>query len=192
MLRRVDQGLLRIGWRRPELTPTRIVLLATTSVILVPYLLPGMHERYFCLADVLSVIAAFHLPRRLWYVPILVQISSFGSYLQYLSTQGDMGGGGGGKGFVSTGPGPKGEPLPSDGAAVPAPPGDHGASGGGFEKIQGGPGPTSGYTSTELKAYAVLMGLALLAVLWVTFRDFRRTNSAIADPTADVPARTPS
>ncbi|KUN84594.1 glycosyltransferase 87 family protein [Streptomyces griseoruber] len=65
----------------PGLTDTRIVLLAACSSVLVPFLLPSMHERYFYLADVLTVVAAFVLPRQLWYVPVLVQLASFGSYL---------------------------------------------------------------------------------------------------------------
>ena len=78
------------SWGRPaswarELTGTQVVLLATASAILVPFLLPSMHDRYFYLADVLSVVAAFHLPDRLWSLPVLVQVASFGSYLQYLA-----------------------------------------------------------------------------------------------------------
>ncbi|MFJ3303240.1 glycosyltransferase 87 family protein [Streptomyces sp. NPDC086549] len=65
----------------PGLTDTRIVLLAACSAIVVPFLLPSMHERYFFTADVLTVLAAFLLPRQLWYVPVLVQLASFGSYL---------------------------------------------------------------------------------------------------------------
>ncbi|WP_340376503.1 glycosyltransferase 87 family protein [Streptomyces sp. SS7] len=65
----------------PALTDTRIVLLAACSSVLVPFLLPSMHERYFYLADVFTVVAAFALPRQLWYVPVLVQLASFGSYL---------------------------------------------------------------------------------------------------------------
>ncbi|MFG3223817.1 glycosyltransferase 87 family protein [Kitasatospora sp. NPDC048194] len=71
--------------RWPGLTDTRILLLATVFSIAVPFLLPAMHERYFYLADVLSVIAAFRLPRRLWYLPVLVQLSSFGSYLKFIA-----------------------------------------------------------------------------------------------------------
>jgi Gpi18-like mannosyltransferase len=72
--------------RRVELTPTRIVLIATLSVLLTPYLLPSMHERYFYLADVLTVVAAFWLPRRysLLPVPLLVQYASLTCYLNYL------------------------------------------------------------------------------------------------------------
>jgi len=66
----------------PGLTDTRIVLLAACSATVVPFLLPSMHERYFYVADVLTSVAAFALPRRLWYVPVLVQLASFGSYLK--------------------------------------------------------------------------------------------------------------
>ena len=48
-----------------------------------PFTLPGMHERYFFLADVLSVVPAFYRPR-LWYVPLLVQTSSLLAYEAYL------------------------------------------------------------------------------------------------------------
>jgi Gpi18-like mannosyltransferase len=70
--------------RRVPLTASRVVVLATLFVILVPSFLPSMHERYFYLADVLSVVAAFYLPRRLWPVPLLVQFASFMSYAPYL------------------------------------------------------------------------------------------------------------
>ncbi|MEV7928281.1 glycosyltransferase 87 family protein [Kitasatospora sp. NPDC088264] len=70
---------------RPELTDTGILLLAAVFAIAVPFLLPSMHERYFYVADVISVIIAFQLPRRLWYVPVLVQLSSFGSYLKFIA-----------------------------------------------------------------------------------------------------------
>ncbi|MFC7527129.1 glycosyltransferase 87 family protein [Actinoplanes sp. GCM10030250] len=70
--------------RRLRLSNERLVLLAATSSMLVPFLLPGMHERYFILAEVLTVAAAFWLPRALWFVPILVQAASMVTYLNYL------------------------------------------------------------------------------------------------------------
>ncbi len=87
VLRRPGRGRLFAGGWQQELTDTQIVLLATCSVVLVPFLLPSMHDRYFYLADVLSVIAAFYAPERLWYLPVLVQVSSFGSYLHYLAPE---------------------------------------------------------------------------------------------------------
>ncbi|CAM5690234.1 glycosyltransferase 87 family protein [Streptomyces aurantiogriseus] len=81
-LRRGRPGVPDSGPGVPGLTDTRIVLLAACSAIVVPFLLPSMHERYFYVADVLTVIAAFARPRQLWYVPVLVQLASFGSYLK--------------------------------------------------------------------------------------------------------------
>ena len=110
--------------RRTPLTPTRILLAGTVSVLLVPYLLPAMHERYFYLADALTVISAFYLPRRLWALPVLEQFASLMSYMPFLlattTTAGaagaPTGGGGGarrsGSGRTSTGPAP---PAPRPG-----------------------------------------------------------------------------
>ncbi|WP_433791722.1 glycosyltransferase 87 family protein [Actinoplanes sp. CA-252034] len=72
--------------RRARLDGTRIVTLATLFAILIPFGLPGMHERYFYLADVLTVALVFHLPR-LWFVPLLVQAASLGSYTYFLFGQ---------------------------------------------------------------------------------------------------------
>jgi uncharacterized membrane protein len=52
-------------------------------VLVVPCLTPGMHDRYFYPADMLSMVYAFYLPRR-FYVPILVTLISALSYLPYL------------------------------------------------------------------------------------------------------------
>lgn len=76
---------------KAALTTTRVVLLATVFVVLIPFFLPAMHERYFYLADVLSVVVAWYLPRRLWPVPVLVQFASAFSYVPFLS-QGRPGG----------------------------------------------------------------------------------------------------
>ncbi|MDI6097549.1 glycosyltransferase 87 family protein [Actinoplanes sp. NEAU-A12] len=69
--------------RRIRLDPTRIVTLAALFSILIPFGLPGMHDRYFFLADVTTLILAFYRPR-LWFVPLLVQAASLGSYQWYL------------------------------------------------------------------------------------------------------------
>lgn len=69
--------------RKVELTKERIVTAAALFSILVPFFLPGMHERYFFLADVMSVVLVFYQPR-LWYVPLLVQSSSLLAYQPYL------------------------------------------------------------------------------------------------------------
>jgi Gpi18-like mannosyltransferase len=69
--------------RAVELNRERVVMAAALFSIMVPFLMPGMHERYFFLADVLTVVLAVVVPR-LWYVPLLVQASSLLSYQPYL------------------------------------------------------------------------------------------------------------
>lgn len=63
-----------------------LVSLALLSVLFAPFLLPGMHERYFFAADVLSVVYAFYVPRG-WRVAVLMQFASAFTYLPYLFKQ---------------------------------------------------------------------------------------------------------
>ncbi|MFN3490588.1 MAG: hypothetical protein ACK40V_00040 [Anaerolineales bacterium] len=70
-----------INWKaKPPFTQKKIVLTALASVMLVPFLLPKMLDRYFYPADILSFAAAILLPE-LWFVPIMFQISSGLVYL---------------------------------------------------------------------------------------------------------------
>jgi Gpi18-like mannosyltransferase len=62
----------------------RVLLLCLLCVALIPYLLPRMHERYFYLADILSVLYALYVSRQ-WYIPLLVVSASMLSYVPYLS-----------------------------------------------------------------------------------------------------------
>jgi Gpi18-like mannosyltransferase len=56
---------------------------ALLSTLLLPFLLPRMHERYFYPADILSIAYAFYRPRHFW-VPIAVELISLLSYAPYL------------------------------------------------------------------------------------------------------------
>jgi Gpi18-like mannosyltransferase len=150
---------------RVQLTTARIVLMGATSAVLMPFLLPSMHERYFYLAEVLVVIAAFYLPRRLWYVPVLVQVASFLAYLPVL--------------FPAAGSMPPGD-SPGDMFTGEPPPGGDAAPSGGD--------PASGVLAEEMaKMYAptlefrilaALMAVAVVSVLWATFREFPRDSRA--------------
>ncbi|MFD9895186.1 hypothetical protein ACFWY9_38090 [Amycolatopsis sp. NPDC059027] len=150
---------------RVRLTTTKIVLMGATSALLVPFLLPSMHERYFYLAEVLTVIAAFHLPRRLWYVPVLVQVASVFAYLEVLfPAMGPMGPGGGPGVFIG-GPPPDGTVLPTPGGHPPP----------GFMTDQ----MSNLYAPTlEFRILAALMAVAVVSVLWTTIREFRRDPAA--------------
>ena len=66
-----------------EIDNDLIVKLAFLSVLMVPFFLPKMHERFFFSADVISILYAFYFPRY-FYVPILVSSASFFSYFPYL------------------------------------------------------------------------------------------------------------
>lgn len=70
--------------RRPDgLDGTTILVLAAALAISTPFFLPSMHDRYFYLADVLTVIAACVRPR-LWPAALAVQVGSLLTYLSYL------------------------------------------------------------------------------------------------------------
>jgi Gpi18-like mannosyltransferase len=68
---------------RTPITTELLVYLATLSVLIVPFVLPRMHERYFFPADVLSIALAFYFPRFVL-VPLVVQAASLFSYFPFL------------------------------------------------------------------------------------------------------------
>ncbi len=63
--------------------PGNIIRISLISLLIVPYFLPQMHERYFFPADVMSIVYAFYFPKY-FYVPILVVMVSYFSYYPYL------------------------------------------------------------------------------------------------------------
>ncbi|MEU8241598.1 hypothetical protein AB0C07_25400 [Actinoplanes missouriensis] len=69
--------------RAAALTTERVVMSATLFSLLVPFFLPGMHERYFFLGDVMIVILVFFRPR-LWYLAVMEQFASLMVYAPYL------------------------------------------------------------------------------------------------------------
>ncbi|HOQ53123.1 MAG TPA: glycosyltransferase 87 family protein [Micropruina sp.] len=69
--------------RGQALSPTQIVLLAATSTLIIPLLLPEMHERYFYLAEVLLVVAGF-ADGWFWWPAAGMQAASITTYLSYL------------------------------------------------------------------------------------------------------------
>lgn len=71
-------------WRQVVLTPRFLLLAATLSVAMVPFLLPKMHDRYFFAADLVSIGLALS-DRRRWFVAAGFQISSSLAYLPVLS-----------------------------------------------------------------------------------------------------------
>ena len=68
-----------IARSRANISPALLIELGLISAILVPFFLPRMHERYFFLADILSIVAAFLQPS-LFFAPIVIISASFFAY----------------------------------------------------------------------------------------------------------------
>ena len=75
--------VLIYGFKKYELTNPILIFSALTSLAIVPYILPKMHDRYFYPADVFSIVMVFFFPK-LWFVLVAYQVMSFISYLPYL------------------------------------------------------------------------------------------------------------
>lgn len=68
---------------KDKIDSAALVELFYISALMLPFLLPRMHERYFYLADILSV-AVFFYDRRRWYVPLITVLSSLNAYFCFL------------------------------------------------------------------------------------------------------------
>lgn len=162
-------------WKKPPVTPTTLLAVATASAVIVPFLLPAMHDRYFYTAEILTVVLAFYLPLRFVIIPILVQLAAIGVY--HSSLTGDQGQGMGGQGgFGGGGQGGGGQggfgggDQDGGGQGGGTPPGgDRGASG----------GYSSGRGDTALSIYAAMMGLAALGLVYSVGDSIKRARSAL-------------
>lgn len=70
-------------FRRKQLDDRALMVCALLISVAVPFLLPHMHDRYFFLADVLSLVLAVAVPQ-LCHVPICVSFASLMGYHAYL------------------------------------------------------------------------------------------------------------
>lgn len=62
----------------------QLVLVFFLSSLLLPFLLPRMHERYFFIADIMSIIYLFYNPKR-WYFSFITVFASYNACANYLS-----------------------------------------------------------------------------------------------------------
>lgn len=69
--------------KKIEFDKITILRFALLCSILVPFLLPHMHERYFFIADLLAIIYVFYVPKRI-FVPIVMSLASLACYSPYL------------------------------------------------------------------------------------------------------------
>lgn len=73
-------------YKRVPFSRDNVIKVAMVSFLVIPYFLPGMHERYFFPADVMAIIFAFYWPR-FWYLPLVVGGVSLLSYSEFLTGQ---------------------------------------------------------------------------------------------------------
>ena len=64
--------------------PQDLIRLFFVSSMLLPYILPRMHERYFYMADIMSFLY-FMTNRKKWYIPATVVLSSVVGYIWYFT-----------------------------------------------------------------------------------------------------------
>lgn len=72
-----------------EIRPDMTLQFALFFAIFLPFVMPKIHDRYFYLADILSILYAFRYKDRA-YVPFLVICASFMSYMVFLTRQRPM------------------------------------------------------------------------------------------------------
>jgi Gpi18-like mannosyltransferase len=66
-----------------KITSHRLIGLALLSLLLTPFFLPKMHDRYFFPADVLSIAFGFYVPGY-FFVPVMINMISFFAYQPFL------------------------------------------------------------------------------------------------------------
>jgi Gpi18-like mannosyltransferase len=80
----VIAGLIAaLASQQSGLNDTQLVACATASVLVVPFVLPHMHDRYFYAADVLSIAFAFYV-RGGFMIAIALQVASLFAYGPFL------------------------------------------------------------------------------------------------------------
>lgn len=68
---------------RLRLSPDRVIQLSTISLVLLPYVLPKMHDRFTFPADVISIVYGFFFPRY-FFIPLIIVGISFLGYFPFL------------------------------------------------------------------------------------------------------------
>lgn len=72
---------LFVSKTRPEMAREDFIIhLTALSVIIVPFFLPRMHDRYLFPADIMTIILVFYRPKY-WYVAVLISLTSLNAYL---------------------------------------------------------------------------------------------------------------
>lgn len=77
-------SLLALIWLyKPNIKQWYWPQFAVLFTLLIPFLLPKMHERYYFAADILSVVLAVVCPKKFW-VAVIINLTSFFAYMPFL------------------------------------------------------------------------------------------------------------
>jgi Gpi18-like mannosyltransferase len=68
--------------RKVTFSKELVLIACTISVLIVPFFLPKMHDRYFYSSDILTVVLAFVIPRT-WWIAVLANFASWYSYMDW-------------------------------------------------------------------------------------------------------------
>ncbi len=74
---------------RKHIQLEHVWMLALTFTLLIPLILPKMHDRYFMLAEFFALLYAVRYPKR-WFIPVLVIWASFESYMPFIARERPM------------------------------------------------------------------------------------------------------
>ncbi|MBR6572197.1 MAG: glycosyltransferase family 39 protein [Clostridia bacterium] len=69
---------------KDKISGKQLVTIFYLSALLLPFLLPRMHERYFFIADLMGIIFLFYNPNK-WYLPLMSIFASYNACANYLS-----------------------------------------------------------------------------------------------------------
>ncbi len=75
--------IVLLVYYRNTYSDRQLLLVATLLVLVIPFFLPQMHERYFYPAEIFCLITAFVYRPAIWYAP-LMQFASLMAYTPYL------------------------------------------------------------------------------------------------------------
>jgi Gpi18-like mannosyltransferase len=68
--------------RKVKFSKELVLIACTMSMLLVPFFLPKMHDRYFFSADILTVVLAFAIPKA-WWIAVLANFASWYAYMDW-------------------------------------------------------------------------------------------------------------
>jgi Gpi18-like mannosyltransferase len=80
----VATAIMMLAFRSRRYRSREVLMIFCMSLFAIPFVLPQMHERYFYLAEVTSLIVAFVVPRMV-VIAVAAQIITVMSYVPYLS-----------------------------------------------------------------------------------------------------------